>query len=69
MSRATVVLLVIMFVLTIGLYWASRRGWGAAQPDTQPISIREGSVHQATGNRGHSGTRYFLLGGGIRSGK
>ena len=68
MSRATVVLLVIMFIVTAGIYWGSRRGWGAAQPDSKPISIREGSLHQ-TGGRGHSGTRYFLMGGGIRSGK
>ncbi len=27
MSRATVVLLVIMFIVTAGIYWGSRRGW------------------------------------------
>jgi len=68
LSKATVILLVTLFGITSGSYWASRRGWGARQPVSNPVSIREGSLHQ-TGGTGHTGTRYFLMGGGIRGGK
>ncbi|MGB0717166.1 MAG: hypothetical protein ACPGXK_14905 [Phycisphaerae bacterium] len=63
----TIALISIMSVLTLGTTWASRSGLGVPKPDHQPPSIREESARVP--RSGHSGTRFFFIGGGIHRGK
>ena len=45
--------------------WASLAGWGAAEPVSKPVSLREQSVRHSTGGY----NRHYFVGGGIHHGK
>ena len=65
LSKWTYALVVSMGSITAGAVLASFTGTGLSQPDRDPKSIREYSVHGT--NPAH--TSYFLYSGGIHGGK
>jgi hypothetical protein len=69
MQKSTIVKLVAASGLFVSVLWASTTGFGAPQPEDEPMSVREESARGAPLSRGHHRTRFFLIGGGIHGGK
>ncbi len=69
MHRSTLWLIAVMFAALLATTWAASTGFGAPQPEKNPISIREGSARGERLGSGHYRTRYFFIGGGLHTGK
>lgn len=65
MTKASGVLLVVMFALFFAIHVASVEGFGVEAPDDEPISLREASVR---GPDPQGRIRYFRN-GGLHAGK